>query len=97
LSHAGYDEDEASRPKVLAAPTKLGAANVDTASLDFLWGKETNAFRNQNSVLDYEEDSKVSLYLSLPTSAALITLTQGAAKAAKRAAREARKEEARSK
>lgn len=42
--------------KVLAAPVKLGAkAAMDNSNLDFLWGKETNAFLNQNTELVHDE------------------------------------------
>jgi ABC-type nitrate/sulfonate/bicarbonate transport system ATPase subunit len=38
----------------LAAPVKLGAKTVDASTLDFLWGKESNAFANRNTDLEHD-------------------------------------------
>jgi len=55
-----YDEGSgrASQLKILGAPVKLGTASGgagDSASLDFLWGRENNKFLTQNKVRDPSE------------------------------------------
>lgn len=55
-----YEEGtgRASQLKILGAPVKLGSATGgggDSASLDFLWGRENNKFLTQNKVRDPSE------------------------------------------
>jgi ATP-binding cassette, subfamily F, member 3 len=54
------DEDE--NVKLLSAPVKLGAAGGagggTSAALDFLWGRENNAYLNQNQVVDFGENTR---------------------------------------
>jgi hypothetical protein len=41
--------------RALGAPVKLGvSASADSSTLDILWGKESNAFLQQNSEIDRE-------------------------------------------
>lgn len=54
----GEEEEE---QKVLDAPVRLGGAGGTGGRkdvLDFLWGRENNSFLNQNTVLEYADDSR---------------------------------------
>jgi len=64
-SGAGGDEDDFAAPKLLAKAVNVGrreaeAAAKDSASgmLDFLWGREDNAFLNQNGVKEFVLSAK---------------------------------------
>lgn len=44
------EEDEDEAVKILNAPVKLGGGGGPGSNLDFLWGRENNAYLNQNQV-----------------------------------------------
>lgn len=58
----GADTDDGSSKRMLSGPVRLGGAGMGGRGAgeisDFLWGRENNAYLNQNKVLEYGEHSK---------------------------------------
>lgn len=86
------DDAQDELPPAQRAPVKLGASTTDSATLDILWGKDSNAFLQQNTEIDRESQVSTSKRALRDARKDADKAAYAKAKAAEEAAAEARAE-----